>query len=313
MAVVFDGKAELREVPDPTPDAGEALVRILMAGICGTDHELLAGYKGFRGIPGHEMVGVVEAAPDPDWVGARVVSEINVACGQCSLCREGHRKHCVHRQILGLGRPGAFAERLAVPLANLHRVPEALPDEVAVWTEPLAAALAVADAGIGEGGPVLVLGDGRLGALVALGLAYRGLRVELIGKEEGKLRLLENLGVRVTRGEPRPIYRYVVEATGSVSGLDDALAWTRPTGTVILKSTCRGPATVSTSPIVVNELRLIGSRCGDFPPALEALRSGRLPVQALVSKVYSFARALDALDESARPGVFKVLLDLRDP
>jgi threonine dehydrogenase-like Zn-dependent dehydrogenase len=300
------------DVPDPVPGEGEALVRVLMAGICGTDLELMAGYKQFRGVPGHEMVGIVEEAPDPDWVGARVVPEINLACGECALCRKGHRKHCEHRQVLGLiGRSGAFAQRVALPLENLHRVPDSVADEEAVWTEPLAAALGVWDVGIQAGDRVLILGDGRLGALAALGLAWRGALVELAGRDAEKLRRLEDLGIRVNREEPRPVCPWVVEATGSVGGVEAALAWARPMGTVIVKSTCHEPSEIDFSRIVVDEMRLVGSRCGSFSPAIAALLSGEVPVKALISKVFPFDGVIEALRESSRPGVFKILLDLR--
>lgn len=313
LAVVLDGKLEVRDVPEPIRTEGEALVRVLMAGICGTDHELLAGYKAFRGVPGHEMVGIVEEAREESWLGARVVSEINIACGSCSLCREGHRRHCENRQVLGLvDRPGAFAEHITVPPENLHRVPDSVSDEEAVWTEPLAAALAVAELGIRSGDPVLVVGDGRLGTLIALGLRYRGAQVEVVGKEERKLRMLQSLGIPVKSEPARPVYPWVIEATGSAAGLGDSLAWTRPKGTLVLKSTCHEPASIDTSRIVVNELRLVGSRCGEFPPALEALCSGKIPVGRLISQVFPLARAEEAFEASARPGVFKVLLDLRD-
>lgn len=312
LAVVFDGNLEVREVPDPTPTAGEALVRVLMAGICGTDLALLDGYKSFKGILGHEMVGIVEEAPDPSWLGARVVADINVSCDSCTLCREGNRKHCENREVIGLiGRPGAFAERLAVPVENLHRAPESLTDEEAVWAEPLAAAMAVAEVGIRAGDPVLVLGDGRLGSLIALDLQRRGARVEIVGKQAIKLGVLERLGLRVNKGDPRPIYPWVVEATGSVSGFELALAWTKPRGTLILKSTCREPMKVDTSKVVVNEIRIVGSRCGDIPKAFRALQSGQVPVRRLISKVYPLAQAKEAFLESSRPSVLKVLLDLR--
>ncbi len=312
LAVVLDDGLDVREVPGPTPTEGEALVRVLMAGICGTDLALLAGYKDFKGILGHEMVGIVEDAPDPSWTGARVVTEINVSCGTCSLCREGHRKHCENREVIGLiDRPGVFAERLAVPIENLHRVPESLTDEEAVWAEPLAAAMAVAEVGIRAGDPVLVLGDGRLGSLIALGLQHHGARVEIVGKQDIKLIRLEELGVQVKTGDPLPIYPWVVEATGSVSGFEQSLAWTKPRGTLILKSTCHEPVKVDTSKVVVNEIRVVGSRCGDFPLALGALQSGRIPVKRLISNIYPLARAKEAFAECARPAVFKVLLDIR--
>jgi threonine dehydrogenase-like Zn-dependent dehydrogenase len=311
-ALVVDPEPDLREVPDPVPGEEEAVVRVLMAGICGTDLELLAGYKDFRGIPGHEMVGVVERTPDPSWQGARVVPEINLACGECLLCREGHRKHCENRRVLGLiGRPGAFAEKVTVPLENLHVVPDSITDEEAVWTEPLAAALGVWDAGIQEGDPVLVLGDGRLGALTAMGLEWRGARTEVVGKDTEKLRILESMGVTVNRRGSRPIYPWVVEASGSVYGIQSALDWVRPMGTIVLKSTCRDPSTIDLARIVVDEIRLVGSRCGSFPPAIDALRCGELPVKRLISKIFPFDEAREALRESTRPGVFTVLLDFR--
>jgi threonine dehydrogenase-like Zn-dependent dehydrogenase len=313
LALVFDGNLEVREVPDPIPAEGEALVRVQMAGICGTDLALVSGYKNFGGILGHEMVGIVEDAPDPRWTGERVVAEINISCGQCSLCREGHRKHCEKRQVMGvIDRPGVFAERVAVPVDNLHRVPESLTDEEATWVEPLAAAMAVADVGIREGDPVLVLGDGRLGSLIALGLQHQGARVEIVGKQESKLSMLESLGIKVRTGGPVPEYPWVVEATGSVSGLEQALAWTKPRGTLVLKSTCHEPVTFDASKIVVHEIRVVGSRCGDFPRALEALQSGLIPVKRLISNVYPIAQAKEAFAECARPSSVKVLLDIRD-
>jgi len=312
-AVVFEGRVELRDVPVPVPGDGEALVRVRMAGICGTDLELLRGYKGFQGIPGHVLVGVVEKASDGRWVGKRVVAEINIACGKCLLCREGHRKHCRERQVLGLiERPGAFAEYLTVPIENLHEVPETLADEEAVWTEPLAAALDVWEAGIETGENVLVLGAGRLGALIALALDYRGAKVEVVGRRPDKLRALETMGVKIRTGSPQPVYPWVVEATGSAAGIEAALAWTKPTGTVVLKSTSHEAASVETSRIVVDEIRVVGSRCGAFPPAIEVLVSGRLSVQALILDVYPLSGIRDALDRSTQPGVFKVLLDLRE-
>jgi threonine dehydrogenase-like Zn-dependent dehydrogenase len=312
LALSFDPEPKLVEVPDPVLGEGDALVRVLMAGICGTDLELLAGYKDFRGIPGHEMVGVVEEAPLPGWVGARVVPEINLACGECNMCRAGHRKHCERRMVLGLiGRSGAFAQKVSLPLDILHRVPDSVADEEAVWAEPLAAALGVWELGIQAGEPVLVLGDGRLGALLALGLLWRGADVELAGLDAEKLGRLEDLGVRVNRDIPRPVYPWVVDATGSAGGVEAALAWTRPTGTLVVKSTCHERSVIDFSRVVVDEIRITGSRCGAFPPALAALLSGEVPVKRLISKVFPLNEAVEALRESSRPGVFKILLDMR--
>jgi threonine dehydrogenase-like Zn-dependent dehydrogenase len=314
LAYVLDETPGLKQVPEPELGPGEVLVKVLLAGICGTDLEILAGYRNFRGIPGHEMVGTVERAPDPEWVGARVVSEINIACGTCSLCARGLPRHCRARQVLGIdGRAGAFAEFLAMPLENLHRVPDNVADEESVWAEPLAAALAVWDAGIQPGENVLVLGDGRLGALIALSLRERGAQVKVAGKHPDKISLLRSLGIDVLEAGPQPVYPWVVEATGSPKGIEMARAWTRPRGTIILKSTSHEAAQIDVSRIVVDEIRVVGSRCGDFPPALEALASKAIPVQRLISKIYPFREIETALDKSSSPSVFKNLLDFRKP
>ena len=194
---------------------------------------------------------------------------------------------------------------------NEEQIEESVTDEEAVWTEPRAAARAVVDVGSRAGDPVLVMGDGRLGSLIALGLQYHGAHVEVVGRQDNKLRTLEALGIKVTQGMPRPIYPWVVEATGSVSGLEQALDWTRPRGTLILKSTCNELAKVDTSKVVVNEIRVVGSRCGDFPRALDALQSGGIPVKRWVSSVDPLLRAKEAFAECGRPSVPKVLLDLR--
>ncbi len=312
LAFVVDDSPGLKEIPTPVPEPGDGLVRVRMAGICGTDHALLGGYRDFRGVPGHEMVGVVEQASDSSWIGSRVVSEINICCGTCSLCAQGLGRHCENRKVLGIdGRGGAFAEYLTTPIANLHRVPDTVSDEEAVWVEPLAAALAVGETGISSGDRVLVVGDGRLGTLIALGLRMRGADVEVAGKHPQKLSLLRSLGLSVAEGEARAVYPWVVEATGSPEGIEKARAWTRPKGTIILKSTSEHASRVATSRIVVDELRLVGSRCGDFEPAIAALVEKAIPVERLVSKVYPFRDIVTALDESARREVFKVLVDFR--
>jgi threonine dehydrogenase-like Zn-dependent dehydrogenase len=312
LAFVLGDRPGLKEIPTPQPAPGEALVRVLMAGICRTDLEILAGYRGFRGVLGHEMVGRVEKASDPEWIGKRVVSEINTACGSCGLCRKGLARHCERRRVLGIeGRDGSFAELITTPIANLHAVPDTVTDEDAVWTEPLAAALSVSKLGIEAGEPVLILGDGRLGALIGLGLQMHGAVVEVAGKHEPKLSLLRSLGLAPASGSPKPVYQWVVEATGSPEGLEQAMAWTRPEGTIVLKSTCHQPSCVDLSRLVVNEQRLVGSRCGEFPAALASLESKKIPVRRLVSKVYPFHGIERALEESRQPEIFKQLLDFR--
>ena len=313
LAFVVDDSPSLREIATPVPESGEALVRVRMAGICGTDHALLAGYRDFRGVPGHEMVGVVEQASDSDWVGRRVVSEINISCGACSLCAQALGRHCENRTVVGIeGRNGAFAEYLTTPLGNLHRVPEGVSDEEAVWVEPLAAALAVAEVGITSGDEVLVVGDGRLGTLIALGLQMRGAKVGVAGKHEHKLSLLRSVGLSVVIGEPRAVYPWVWEATGSAEGVERARAWARPKATIILKSTSEEVSRVDASRIVVDELRLVGSRCGDFEPAIAALVKKAIPVERLISKIRPFRDFPQALADSAKPEFFKVLVDFRE-
>lgn len=308
QAFVVRPEPRLMDIPEPDLHPGEAIVRVLLAGICGTDLEILAGYKGSR-VLGHEMVGIVEVCEDEPWIGRRVVSEINIGCGRCSRCRGGLARHCERRQVLGLvDRDGVFAERVAVPVANLHEVPETIEDELAVWTEPLAAALAVWDAGMEPGDDVLVLGDGRLGALIALGLGERGACVRVVGKHREKLQRLEALGLETIDGPPEPVFACVVEATGSPEGAEAARAWVRPRGTLVLKSTMHGKVSLDLSRVVVDELRLVGSRCGDFAPALELLARGGLPLKELVSAVYPLAEAPAALAHAARPDAFKVLL-----
>jgi threonine dehydrogenase-like Zn-dependent dehydrogenase len=222
-------------------------------------------------------------------------------------------RHCERREVLGIaGRDGAFAERLSVPLENLHRVPEAISDQEAVFVEPLAAALGVLEAGMRPGDAVLVVGDGRLGALIALGLGSRGVRVELTGRHPEKLSLLRSLGVPIVSGAPAPAYPWVVEATGSPGGVEAARAWVKPRGTMVLKSTGHQTSPVALSKIVVDELRLVGSRCGDFPPALEALASRAVDVRPLVSAVYPLERWPEAFEAARGSGAFKVLLNTRE-
>jgi threonine dehydrogenase-like Zn-dependent dehydrogenase len=199
---------------------------------------------------------------------------------------------------------------MVIPLENLHRVPESVADEQAVWTEPLAAALAVQEAGMRPGDRVLVLGDGKLGALIALGLGLRGIRIDLVGRNEAKLRLLDALGVSIKTEDPRPVYPFVIEATGHPQGLEEALAWTQPRATLVLKSTCHQPVEFDRSRIVVDEIRLVGSRCGDFQPAIEALSSGSLPLGRLVSKTFPLAKACEAIVEAGKPETFKVFVDM---
>ncbi|HEY3119400.1 MAG TPA: alcohol dehydrogenase catalytic domain-containing protein, partial [Vicinamibacteria bacterium] len=276
---------------------GEALLRVLCAGICGTDLALLNGYLSFAGIPGHEFVGRVEAAPgEAARVGRRVVGEINLACHRCAACLRGDTHHCAARQVLGLrGRAGAFAEFLTLPIENLHAVPDALPDEAAVFTEPTAAALEIQEqVTIGRGDRVVVIGPGRLGQLVARTLALTGCELRLIGRHS----------------EPPPEREadVVVECSGHPDGLAAARRAVRPRGTIVLKSTYASAVPLDIASIVVDEVTLVGSRCGPFPRALELLSDGRVDVRPLVHARYPLSEALAAFEHAARPGTLKVLV-----
>jgi 2-desacetyl-2-hydroxyethyl bacteriochlorophyllide A dehydrogenase len=308
-----NGNLRLTELPIPSRP-GECLIRVRLAGICGTDLEILGGYAGFRGVPGHEFVGIVERAPADDarWVGRRVVGEINVGCGDCRFCREGVREHCERRTVAGIrGRDGAFAEYLTLPAANLHDVSDAIPDEGAVFAEPLAAACRVA-AQLDLAGPrdVAVAGDGRLGLLVAQVLAHAGSRVTVVGRHPDKLAVARALGVETldgsAAGRARSRFDVVVDATGRRSGLETALALVRPRGTVVLKSTFHGAVPLATWPIVVDEVTIVGSRCGPFDTALELLASGAVNVTPLVTAVHPLDEWQQAFD-AARTGL-KVLI-----
>jgi alcohol dehydrogenase len=303
-------------------------VRVRLAGICNTDIEILRGYHNFHGTLGHEFVGEVvrvASVKDRDWIGRRVVGEINLACAGlgsrklCSYCRRGIPAHCERRRVLGiLGHDGAFAECLALPVVNLHRVPAGVPDKAVVFTEPLAAACEILEqVNIREHRSAAVIGDGKLAQLVARVLQAAGsrigLRVTMIGKHASKLRLARIAGiatVKVTSPGARraDAFTLTVEATGSPSGLALAQQITAPRGTLVLKSTFHGAANVETWPIVVKELNVIGSRCGPFPRALALLRAGRVDPRPLVSRVFSLKDAAEAIRYAQEPGVMKVLL-----
>jgi threonine dehydrogenase-like Zn-dependent dehydrogenase len=309
---IEQGRVDVREVPEPERPPGFALIRLVCGGICNTDLELQRGYYGFAGTPGHEFVGEVVACDDPALAGRRVVGEINLECGECDWCRRGMGRHCPHRTVLGIVKhPGAFSELFTLPERNLHVLAEEIATEDAVFTEPLAAACEILDqAEIPRGGEVAVLGDGKLGLLVAMALTAHGAKVRVFGRHAGKLGIAEAAGAEaeVAVKLPRAAYDWVVEATGAAEGLRQAIAMTRPRGTVIMKSTVHGEVSFDTAPVVVDEITLVGSRCGRFAPALELLRRGGLPLRTMISDRFALADAPRAFARAAERGVVKVLL-----
>jgi threonine dehydrogenase-like Zn-dependent dehydrogenase len=304
----------LADVPAPQPGS-EALVRVTLAGICNTDVEIVRGYANFSGTLGHEFVGVVEASPDPAQCGRRVVGAINAGCGVCESCRTHAARHCEQRSVLGIrGRDGAFAEFLSLPPQNLLPVPDNVSDRQAVFTEPLAAACAILEqVTLQPAQRVAVLGDGKLGQLITRVLATTGCQLVLIGKHADKLELAAQSGIQVmplAQLEVPPAQRFdcVIEASGSANGLALALDLVRPRGTIVLKSTFHGTVPLDTARLVVNEIRLLGSRCGRFETALALLANQQVDVEPLVASEFALADGLAALREAQRPGVLKVLL-----
>ena len=319
------------DLPVPAPGPGEARVRVLRAGICATDVELVRGYYPFTGVPGHEFVGVVDAlgpatddgAADPGnddddddddggWLGRRVVGEINVVCGACAQCRAGRRTHCTRRQALGIhGHHGAFAEYLCLPLANLLAVPDELSSDAAAFTEPLAAALELQEqVALRPGARVLVVGAGKLGQLVAQSLALSTAQVRVVCRSAQRRAPLHARGIATCAPDEvrAGCADLAVECSGHPDGFALARRALRARGTLVLKSTYAGALTIDASSLVVDELTVVGSRCGPFAPALRLLASGRIDPMPLVSARFPLREALAAFDAARAPGAFKVLL-----
>jgi alcohol dehydrogenase len=313
-ALYFDGRLQYQpDTPNPTPPPGEALVRTRLAGICNTDLEIVRGYMGFKGVLGHEFVGVVTRADDaPQLVGQRVVGEINAYCGQCSTCRRGDPTHCPNRTTLGIDRrDGTMADYFTLPVNLLYAVPPAVPDEWAVFAEPLAAACEITDrVPIRPTDRVVVLGDGKLGLLIAQVLQLTGCDLLAVGRHPEKLSILERRGIRTQIAEEgvMPGADVVVEATGSAEGFATARALVRPRGTLVLKSTFHGDVTLNLSMLVVDEVTLIGSRCGPFPSALRLLEQRLVDVESLIHETLSLDDGLVAFERAVAPGALKVLL-----
>jgi threonine dehydrogenase-like Zn-dependent dehydrogenase len=303
----------LSDIPIPEPPPGEALVRVLCAGICNTDLELTRGYYPFTGILGHEFVGIVEQGPE-NLVNQRVVGEINAVCGQCRFCRSGNSTHCENRTVLGIvNRQGAFADYLCLPVENLHIVPDRIPTEVATFTEPVAAALEIQQqVTLQPNHRVLVVGDGKLGQLVAQTVALSGCDLLVVGRHPEKLANLEARGIKTGFADAvtDKAFDVSVECTGNAQGFAIARRALRPRGTLVLKSTYAGNLSLDASSLVVDEITLIGSRCGPFPLALEVLAQGKVDVQPLIHARYSLSQGLAAFAHAQTKGVLKVLLEM---
>jgi threonine dehydrogenase-like Zn-dependent dehydrogenase len=307
-----NNKIDLRELTRPAK-SNEALIRIRKAGICSTDLELVKGYYPYTGILGHEFVGEVVKADEKSWVGQRVVGEINAACGTCEACLNGRRTHCENRTVLGIvNRDGVFAEYTTLPLENLHRVPDSVPDEAAVFTEPLAAALEIQQQiQIKPTDRVLLVGAGRLGQLIAQTLALTGCDLRVFARHKGPQDLLHARGIRTIGEEEIQPWRWdvVVEATGSPDGFNLARRAIRPRGALVMKSTYKGEMSLNFSSIVVDEITIIGSRCGPFEPALRLLEKREIDPTILIAAEFRLGEAVQAMHRAAEPGMLKVLLN----
>lgn len=312
-ALHFDDSLRFdRDHADPVPREGDVLIRVRLAGICSTDLEIARGYMGFKGIPGHEFVGDVVTGP-PHLVGKRVCAEINCVCGKCDMCASGLSSHCRRRTVVGIvGRDGAFAELVAVPARNCHVLPDLLTDEQAVFVEPLAAALQVTrQVRIEPRQSVTVLGSGRLGILVAQVLARTRCRLVVVGRNPATLGIVEKLGINARLvGEVGQQHNQdvVVECTGSPEGLAAAVRLVRPRGTIVLKTTCAAPISIDLAPLVVDEITLVGSRCGPFADAISALARGDIDVTPMITRTMALSDGPAAFAAAAEPGALKVLL-----
>jgi len=301
--------------PEPAEADGDTLLRVRQAGICATDLELAKGYMGFHGVLGHEFVGEVVQSPDKELIGKRVAGEINIVCGRCDLCLSGLASHCRNRSVLGISKHGGvFADFVRLPALNLHVLPDGIDDDSAVFVEPLAAAFQVLKQVKLDGRKwVTVLGDGRLGLLVAQTLRNVGCPVRVIGKHPAKLALCEKWQIRsrpLADIVPRHDQDVVVECTGHASGLELALQMVRPRGTVVLKTTVAGAAPLNPSPIVIDEINLVGSRCGPFREAIRALADKQIDVASLIHRRMKLEQGVEAMDVASRPGVLKVILTM---
>ncbi len=316
-ALWFQDHLEVRDIPAPKRLKGDVLIRVTRAGICNTDLEITRGYvPGFRGVPGHEFIGIIEEADDTSLIGKRATAEINCSCGACDFCQSGLGRHCPHRTVIGIvNRQGAFAEYIAVPVSHVVLLPDSVPDTQAIFIEPLAAALEIlSQVPIDPVSRVLLLGDGKLAQLIARVLCSTGCSPTVVGKHAGKLDLLRGLPLTPVLLSDFAVspHDVVIEATGNSTALELGLACTRPRGTLVLKSTYAAPFSFNPSSIVVNEITLVGSRCGLFTNALEFLATNRPQLESLITASYPLHRGPQAFQRSSDSQVMKVILEMNE-
>ncbi len=312
-ALYFDGSKLTLQKDYPAPKPGESLVKVRLAGICGTDLEMIQGYASFVGVLGHEFVGQVIESANKALIGKRIVGEINAGCGKCDMCRTDLERHCQERTVLGIyKRDGAFAEYLSLPEKNLHVIPDSVSDEQAVFVEPLAAAFEIEEQlRIAKDSKIAILGDGRLAQLIGRVLKINHSNITCFGRHQKKLGLLEKIGIttKIVISTPdEHTFDVVIEATGSESGFLDAMRLAKPRGTVVLKSTIASKNKLDFSPAIVNEITLVGSRCGPFRPAIQALVTGVVSVSDLIDAVYPLDKIDEALEAARNSDKLKVLL-----
>ncbi len=312
-ALIFkDGKVDLVEKPIPEIMKGEVLIKVKSAGVCNTDLEIVAGYQGFEGVLGHEFVGTVISDEKGEFNGKRVVGSINIPCYNCDTCKQGFYNHCLNIKCLGIHKKdGAFAEYITLPRQNINLVPDQISDHEAVFVEPMAAALEISEKiHIKPSDEVVVLGDGKLGLITAMTLWAMGFDIKVIGKHQDKLSILEGMGIETfILGSFEKMVQVVIDCTGSSSGLEKALELVQAEGKIVLKTTVADNYSINLSKIAVNELKIIGSRCGPFEPTLRLLQRNRLPLEQMIEKVYKLEDGIKALDHAKQKGAMKVLLD----
>ena len=311
-ALVFEKNLNFRsDYPIPQPKHKEALIRIAQAGICNTDLEITKGYMDFQGVPGHEFVGIVEKCEEKSWEGKRVAGEINIGCGACPFCLKGMENHCPNRSVLGiLKKDGAFSEYVTLPLRNLHLIPDSISNEEAVFVEPLAAAFEILQqVKLKEEDKVCVFGDGKLGLLVGQVLSLTGCDLTVIGRHQEKLSILDKRGIKTSlKKDVKDSFDVVVDCAGSPSGLKDALKATIPNGKIVLKTTLAQRESIDFNNVIIDEISLIGSRCGPFAPAIKALQNKTVDVRPLINGSYPIEDGVAAFNKASQKGILKIIL-----